>query len=265
LEIAIGEDDTLEVRFLHRGSAASSSVAKLLVHRHFGGQPAFLAGNKPDLALGTGWLIAPRLMITNHHVVNARLPLEPAATQVDFDRQGAATKVQFDFFSDHPAMQETHTVGCVASDPALDFALLRLDPTAPDRPPLQLRTAPLTRPMDRELRDRVNVLQHPDGRPMRLGFRNNFVVSGTESRLSYLTDTAGGSSGSPICDDEWFVAALHRGFTTLQGDGVQVWGRSIHQENYGTPIGQILASLGVTDPEIRAEIEAGQAALAAGV
>ena len=37
LEIAIGEDDTLEVAFLHRGTVASRSVAKLLVHRHFQG------------------------------------------------------------------------------------------------------------------------------------------------------------------------------------------------------------------------------------
>ncbi len=65
---------------------------------------------------------------------------------------------------------------------------------------------------------------------MRLGFRNNFVVTGTESRLSYLTDTAGGSSGSPICDDAWFVAALHRGFTTISGGPLMVWGKPIRQE-----------------------------------
>jgi len=34
-------------------------VAKLLVHRHFQGQPSFLPGNEPDIGLGTGWLLAP--------------------------------------------------------------------------------------------------------------------------------------------------------------------------------------------------------------
>ena len=62
-----------------------------------------------------------------------------------------------------------------------------------DRSPLRLRTNPLLRPATSALRERVNVLQHPNGDPMRLGFRNNFVVTGSVARLSYLTDTAGGS------------------------------------------------------------------------
>jgi endonuclease G len=96
---------------------------------------------------------------------------------------------------------------------------------------------------------------------MRLGFRNNFVVTGTESRLSYLTDTAGGSSGSPSCDDKWFVAALHRGYATIDGDPVMVWGTPIRQENYGTPIGVILSDLEERFPDLHAEVLAGQAAL----
>ena len=96
---------------------------------------------------------------------------------------------------------------------------------------------------------------------MRLGFRNNFVVSGSAERLSYLTDTAGGSSGSPICDDLWFVAGLHRGFQTITGEPVLVWGVPIHQENYGTPVGAILAHLAAAHPGLHEEVMAGQASL----
>ncbi len=108
------------------------------------------------------------------------------------------------------------------------------------------------------------MLQHPNGYPMRLGFRNNFVVTGTESRLSYLTDTAGGSSGSPICDDAWFVAGLHRGFTTISGAPLVVWGKPIRQENYGTPIGLILEHLAARHPDLRTEVDAGQVGLLEG-
>jgi endonuclease G len=108
------------------------------------------------------------------------------------------------------------------------------------------------------LRDRVNVLQHPNGEPMRLGFRNNFVITGSEARLSYLTDTAGGSSGSPICDDAWDVAGLHRGWTTLPSP-VDVWGKMIGQENYGTPIARILADLKTRNPAVHDEVAAQQA------
>jgi hypothetical protein len=259
LEIKIGEfDDTLSVSFLLRGATASKSVAKLLVHRHFDGVPSFGPGNTPAVGLGTGWLVAPSLIMTNHHVVGARLPLEPQATPEDFQLQGAATAVQFDFVGDGSVIQEVRSAGCVASDAGLDYAVLRLPLDGIDRPALSLRTAPITRPKESQLRERVNVLQHPDGKPMRLGFRNNFVVTGSAERLSYLTDTAGGSSGSPICDDEWFVAALHRGFTTIDGEPLMVWGQPISQENYGTPIGLILSHLEQHHPELHAEIRENQ-------
>jgi endonuclease G len=262
LEITIEEDDTLDVGFLHEGSAASRSVAKLLVHRHFDGLPSMLAGNQPDLGMGTGWMLGPRLLITNHHVIDARIPgREPPAAPADFQLQGSTAQVLFDFHKASSAVTATRSLACVASDPTLDYALLRLPEDAPDRPPLRLRSGPITKPKDRALRDRVNVLQHPNGDPMRLGFRNNFVVTGTEDKLSYLTDTAGGSSGSPICDDAWFVAALHRGWLTIPGGPVTVWGKSINQENYGTPIGQILQHLATNHPDLRAEIAAGQSAL----
>jgi endonuclease G len=90
--------------------------------------------------------------------------------------------------------------------------VLRLDACAAERLPLRPRVNPLTRPQASALQERVNVLQHPAGDPMRLGLRDNFVVVGSNERLSYLTDTAGGSSGSPICDDAWHVAGLHRGW-----------------------------------------------------
>jgi hypothetical protein len=258
LEVMIEEDDTLEVEFLHLGSSASRSVAKLLVHRHFDGQPRFVAGNKPDLALGTGWLIAPGLMITNHHVINARYGFEPPASDGDFALQGSATTAQFDYFADTSAGSIAQSTGCVASDRTLDFALLRLNGDLADRPPFRLRTVPIVRPNDAPLQDRVNVLQHPNGYPMRLGFRNNFVVTGSLEKLSYLTDTDGGSSGAPICDDAWFVAALHRGWRNIPGQPVAIWGKTIHQENYGTPIGLILDYLTEHHPELRAEIQAGQ-------
>ncbi len=264
LEVQIGDDDTLQVQFLLRGSAAARSIGKVMVHRHFDGSPAYLAGNQPDYGLGTGWLVGPGLLITNYHVVTARRPQEPPARQQDFDRQGANTLVLFDYLRVGAIGRQAQSVACVAGDADLDYAVLRLAPGAcDDRHPLYLRSTPILRPKDRVLRERVNVLQHPNGGPMRLGFRNNFVVSGIEERLSYLTDTAGGSSGSPICDDEWFVAALHRGFTTIQGEPVMVWGKPISQENFGTPVGQILGHLAANHPALHEEIVAGQAALPA--
>jgi endonuclease G len=261
LEIEIDEDDTLSVAFLLRGAIAARSVAKLSVHRHFGGEPSSVAGGEPDWGFGTGWMIGPRLLITNHHVVNARRKDESAASEPDFELQAKSTRAEFDFNQQGATVTEVSVLECIASDPTLDYALLRLDDAAADRLPLRLRTKPLTKLEGSALQQRVNVLQHPNGEPMRLGFRNNFVVTGSDERLSYLTDTAGGSSGSPISDDEWHVAGLHRGWSTIKTGPVQVWGKDIKQENYGTPIGRILADLEARAPDAHAEILAGQAAL----
>lgn len=264
LEIQISEDEALGVSFLHEGAVAAQSVAKLLVHRHYGGQPCFVAKDQPDLGNGTGWLLAPRLLITNFHVVKARLPGEFPAEEIDFRLQGAATQVLFDFYENSPGVVATRSAGCEASNQDLDYALLRLSPDTPDRPPLILRRNPVIKPADRLLRERVNVLQHPNGDSMRLAFRNNFVVTGTDGRLSYLTDTAGGSSGSPVLDDAWRVAALHRGYATFDRP-LLMWSRTssrtISQENYGTPIGLILDHLGARHPGLLAEVIAGQTAL----
>lgn len=260
LEIKIGEDDTLDVGFLLLGATAARSVAKLRVHRHFDGAPSFVAAGKPNWSLGTGWMIGPRLLITNHHVVNARTPREAAASDADFKAQAAATEADFDYVQTQSQLTTVSSLECAASDRDLDYAVLRLDDKAAERAPLRLRQNPLTRPLGSALQERVNVLQHPDGDPMRLGFRNNFVVTGSADRLSYLTDTRGGSSGSPICDDAWFVAGLHRGWATIEGEPVDVWGKEIRQENYGTPIGLVLAQLEAQHPDLHAEIRRAQPA-----
>jgi endonuclease G, mitochondrial len=257
LEIQIGEDDTLGIGFLLRGAVAARSVAKLRVHRHFDGNPSFLAGNAPDWGLGTGWLIGPDLLITNHHVIGARLPREPAATATDFALQAEATEADFDHHDESAQVKTVAVLALEAGDPVLDYAVLRLEGGAGERSPLRLRTNPLLRPETSALRERVNVLQHPNGDPMRLGFRNNFVVTGSVTRLSYLTDTAEGSSGSPISDDAWHVAGLHRGWTTLSTP-VDVWGKQIARENYATPIGRILADLETRNASVRDEILAAQ-------
>jgi endonuclease G len=207
-------------------------------------------------------MIGPRLLITNYHVINARTPRESSASEADFKLQAASTQADFDFYQEgDTALTTVSALECAAADGELDYAVLRLDAAAAGREPFRLRANPLTRPQGSALQERVNVLQHPNGDAMRLGFRNNFVVTGSSERLSYLTDTRGGSSGSPICDDAWFVAGLHRGWANIEGEPVKVWGKEIRQENYGTPMGLILAQLQAAHADVHAEIVAGQAAL----
>ena len=265
LEVVIGEDNTLGVDFLLDGVEAALSVANLRVHRHYEGVPQFVVGDQPNFGKGTGWLVAPDLLMTNHHVVDARGKFEAAASNDDFDLQGRSIEADFDFYDDSSEVITAHSVECIASSghdgDGLDYAILQLRDGGPGRRPLRLRINPIVRMLASPLSERVNVLQHPGGEHMRLGFRANFVITASAGELSYLTDTDGGASGSPIFDDAWFVAGLHRGFRTIAEGPIEVWGTKIKQENYGTPIGKILEDLADRFPDVSARISAAQDAL----
>lgn len=252
-------DQNVSASFLVRGAAAARSVARVLVHRHFGGVPSFTSDGVADYSLGTGWLVARDLLITNHHVIAARDAGEPPATPEDLERQAAVTEVQFDFVVAGTTPQSTAVRQLVIADPGLDFALLRL--SAVDRPPLRLAPRALQRDARAPLQTRVNLLHHPNGEPMRVGLRNNFVVQGDAKWLSYLTDTHGGSSGSPVCDDTWSVVALHRGYRDLVGATVRLDGMCIRTENYGVQILAILEWLRANLPAVHQEIVSGQGEL----
>ncbi len=258
-----GSDETLSVKYLSAGLQAASSVFKLLVHRHVGGHPEFTTGDTPRLANGTGWMIAPGLIITNHHVVNARLRsvvVEPDATDQDLHLQSEHVRILYDYHEvDNPAHTEQTAVGALeAFDKRLDFAILRLPGGAPDRSPLKLRSRLVRKTLGQALGTRVNVLQHPNGDPMRLGFRDNFVTRGDEDLLSYLTDTSSGSSGSPVCDDAWNVAALHAGSESVLDQNIVLRGRKVKRQNFGIPVPTLMEQLERDHPILHAEIMAGQ-------
>ena len=264
LEAQLGEkDQTVSVAFLRAGWNASRSVARLLVPR-FGNGTKLMNGDVPEYAKGTGWLLTPDLLITNYHVIEARDPDEDAASNADFEAQALNTEVEFDLIEKGAKTVRRKVGELVLGDPSpeRDFVVLRLMPAPADgqRKPLRLATSVLTRPRGFKLSQRVNVLQHPDGDPMRLGFRDNFVLSGDAKSLSYLTDTDGGSSGSPVLDDKWQVVALHRGSRSL-AKSVVVRNHEIATENFGPTVSAILERLKERRPEIHEEVVEAQGRL----
>jgi hypothetical protein len=263
-EVQIGDfDTTLSVAFLSHGLEAAASVFKIVIHRHLDGVAEIMPDGKASLSNGTGWVIAPGIGITNHHVINARSKLfgEPDASPEDLRLQAERARVVFDYLSDDNSTSgvELGAGTLLASDPGLDFALLRLPAEVANRRPMRLRSLKIAKTAQQALGIRVNVLQHPDGKPMRLGFRRNFVVIGDDDVLAYLTDTASGSSGSPVCDDAWKVAALHCGARAVSDQGLELMGKLVRRANTGTPLPTILHHLAAHHHDLHAAIMAGQA------
>ena len=234
-EKIIHRDDMVTFAFMEAGVKAASAVMKLHVPRFENGQPRKHNG-KQMIYLGTAWLLTGSLIMTNHHVVNARNEGELNASEVDLRLQSHGTWGQLDFDADGLAGTELRAQALEAWNPQLDYAVLRMPDIGRD----PLRRAPraiglATEPVP------VNIIQHPGGRSRRYGIRNNLVSASTETELRYFTDTESGSSGSPVFNDEWEVVALHRASTYVSN--VQFQGKTTAYINLGTHLPAIMSDL----------------------
>ncbi len=236
-----GNNETLSISFLEGGLAAARSVFKIVVHSHFDGEPVYGPDDAPLLSFGTAWMIAPGLAITNYHVVNARRERDPPADPIDYAKQVETARLVADFHDPNaePAGVRLPADALAAADAELDFAVFRVPAGLAERQPLQLRRHAVRKRAPQALGTRVNLLQHPGGGIMKLGFRNNFVVVGNNDVLAYLTDTAHGSSGSPVMDDGWKVAALHAGSEDIGNIEISLQGNRVKRRNFGVPIPRI--------------------------
>jgi hypothetical protein len=188
-----------------------------------------------DGGSGTGFLVGSDVVITNYHVMESVLggTVKASDVIVRFDYKllannmlgGTEHRLAADW-----RIHESPYSDVDKADPSsgkqepdkLDFALVRLDgrvaeepiggaanadPNAPPRGFVAMPAAP---------HDFVNspalfILQHPDGKPLKLALDTQSViaVNPNGTRVRYRTNTEPGSSGSPCFDADWTLVALH--------------------------------------------------------
>lgn len=252
-ERIVHKDDMLTFDWLKGAMSVGSAVARLIVTRHEYGQIVPL-----QRYYGTGWLLGVQHLITNHHVINARASGEPNASDADLRIQAMTMQVQFDYDNANLVGAVTAVADLCAwstrdGNPALDYAVVKLvEPLT--RQPLMLAPNALTN-LSKEQQP-VNVIQHPGGQSKMLGIRNNQAHELTEWELSYFTDTEGGSSGSPVCNDQWQVVALHRRWHQFINQKVFFQGKPTAWDNRGVRIDRIIADLKQNHADLWIEIGA---------
>lgn len=138
-------------------------------------------------------------------------------------------------------------------DEALDYAIVKIDKPL-ERIPLTLAPSSLKNLYNAQ--HPVNIIQHPAGQPKMLSIRNNRVHELTEWELSYFTDTESGSSGSPVCNDNWQVVALHRRWHKLPNRDVSYQGKQTDWDNRGTRIDRIIEDVKQNYPALLQELDA---------
>lgn len=202
LERTVGVNDILLIGFLAAGMVAARGVGRIRL------DPPIHGG-------GTGFLVSPDMVMTNHHVIPS---VEQAQTAcIDFE--------EHDFLGE---LDKTAICGMdpgrfFYTDPDLDITIVALADVAEVR----AKTEPLGwHPMIAQegkirIGDPVNIIQYPGGRFQR-GERLKALVM-HNSNLMYLdndseelhpfcwysSDTEPGSSGSPVFNNRWEIVAVH--------------------------------------------------------
>lgn len=196
LERIMGTNDMVDINFLELGTAVARGVCRIVT----------------DNGLGTGFLIAPGLVMTNNHVLPSESATAGGVAEFDYALDGNLQTKAYQFkllpdkyFRTSPADELDYTIVQVADTssrggrPLTAYPYLRFS----EKVPLPGTYA--------------NAIQHPKGGLKKIAFRNNDIFKPLIARvppnladfLHYRTDTEPGSSGSPMLDDQWKVVALH--------------------------------------------------------
>ncbi len=242
-ERIIGENTLRPLYYLRRALFAADAVVRVDQH---------------GVAKGTGFLLAPNLMATNNHVIAD----EAAARN--------SQAVFFDEVADQrepaPGRRQPVPVEVAAllyTNALLDISLVRLNPATA---PALTHYLPLRRSARLKPRDRVVIIQHPGGLPKQISLQNNLVAYADERIVQYYTSTKAGSSGSPVLDEEFAVAAIHHGWVHNAawdkvgedqirhdaGDSKQM--EDLQYRNQGTTAAALLADLATQAPHLLGEL-----------
>lgn len=186
LERVMGTSDLMGIAFLELGLDVAKTVGRVWVDVSAGRAAGY----------GTGFLISPRLLMTNHHVLGD--PGVASRSLVQFDYELDARGVEMPSATFRALPQVFH----LASE-ALDYAVVAVEPAAADGTPLS--RFGWNRLIAEEgkaiIGQWLNIVQHPDAGYKQLALRENELIDVVDAFLHYRTDTAPGSSGSPVYND----------------------------------------------------------------
>jgi endonuclease G, mitochondrial len=215
-ERILGRNDLMPINYLSRGLMAAAAVGRVDVPNEFGGSGSF----------GTGFLISPRLMITNNHVIGSAEAAQGAVIEFGYERDASGNRKTSHRFRLDPA-----STFITSDKDKLDYTLVAVMAESDEDRSVRLDEFGFLRlePGIHKVGEGefVTIIQHPNGEEKFIAIRENKVLQigaapggFAKDFLWYASDTAPGSSGAPAFNDGWQVVAVHhRGVPVTQNNG----------------------------------------------
>jgi len=194
-ERAIGRNDSLYSNFTELIALTKRKIGRIVVKE-----------DNKRTGFATGFMVSDRLLLTNWHVFrDASMaeesevhffyeynplghPLDPAIFKFDSTKFFNNKELDYCFV----AVQPADITGKVSLESIgylfLDRALGKIGEVNVEK---------------------LNIIHHPQGDYKQISIRENTFVGIDETKIYYETDTAQGSSGSPVFNDQWQVVGLH--------------------------------------------------------
>ncbi len=194
LERILGASQLAGIEFFERGIIAARAVARIEI-RNTGGR---LSG------YGSGVMVSPRLLMTNNHVLGSETEASGSVAQFEYLTTAGGITLE-----PRPFRLSPRTF--FVTSKKLDFTLVAVEEVNAAGEQIAARGwCPLIPGSGKAvLGERVNIIQHPGGERMQIAVRDNTVVAVVDDFLQYEADTKPGSSGSPVFNEQWEMAALH--------------------------------------------------------
>lgn len=206
LERFIGDiNDLLPGYFLPLGTQIRRTVGRITVVR-----------DGMELGHGTGFLVSPRLLMTNNHVFSSAE--DAAESYVEFDYETGRDKKFLPTFTFRFKPEDFFITDPVREDGGgLDYTIVAVESLS--EPDSAGRRTPLSTLGFNRLRakigkiikgEAINIIQHPSGEARQYCLQNNKLLEFFEDNwLHYESDTLPGSSGSALYNNQWEVVGLH--------------------------------------------------------
>jgi endonuclease G len=165
------------------------------------------ASGKARTGFATGFLIAPNILLTNHHVFTTASECDNCGVQFGYEKIAGA-------LAEGPTFALAPS-GIFFTDDQLDFTIVGVATRSIEGNVAlstfgSLRLIPTVGKI--LVGQPISIIQYPEGGPKKYGVRDNELLLGPTELdlfLQYSTDTLPGSSGSPAFNKDWEVVALH--------------------------------------------------------